>query len=242
MAFSAQGFGSSARESPFKQYYFYFVVFVYLFLGWSYIGVTNPASKQMVLFYMVFGSLAAMSFLIDFIASNKLKFLDTVTIEKPISAFSVLTPKLSLVLAGFLGIVLAIQILRTGTAWISYPTFVLYDSKYMSSFLSGIVGIVEDWIFFGFFFPTLYKNYVQGRNKISAGLIAISITSATFMLFHIFVYSSSTAALFATATFAIISCILVAVTRSLILSNALHFTNNAIASSIAAKIMLFFQG
>lgn len=236
---TAQGFGSSARESPDKKYYFFFAMAVMLFLFWARIGVASPESRSMIDFYLLFGGFGLMFMLADYIGGKSLGFIDTVTIEKPMPMFSFLTTKTNLIIGSVFGILLSLIILQKQTAWISYPKFLIGTSQTFNSVLSGMAGIVENWVFFSILFVTLYNNF--DGNKISAFLKASAITSFIFMFFHIFVYSVSAQALFATASFAIINCLLVATTRTIIYSDFLHFFNNYTASQISAAVMLFFK-
>jgi hypothetical protein len=237
-----QGLGDTSFDFSNKKYYFFWIIGIMLFLFWARIGTVAQQSRSMIDFYILFGFFGLIIMLADNLAGKRLPFIDSVSVEKTPKTLSFLTPKMSLVLALVFGIILSIRILQTQTAWIAYPSFsLLTESKYFSATLSGLVGVLENVVFFGCIFPIIYKNLVTNRNKISAFLISTAVTSFIFMIFHIFTYSNSVNALAATAFFALINCSLVAVTRNLIFSDSLHFFNNFISSTISAKLMLFFK-
>ena len=71
--------------------------------------------------------------------------------------------------------------------------------------LSGLVGVIENMLFFEVIFPTLYATFrFKQINKMTAAILSMSITAAIFMLFHIFVYGYQQVALFSTLVFAFI--------------------------------------
>lgn len=229
------GLGEKSEWNKYKIYYLIFMIFVVGFLAFSWIGQTSPYKKQMVMFYswLAFVSLAFILF--DLATSGSFEEIDSILVEKtPIHL------KYIFVLSLISSLLLGARIYTTNSAWVGYPKFQFFDSKYADSFLSGIVGIVENWFFFALLAPTIFVNlnkYVF-KQSIMAGIITVFLSSFIFMIYHIFVYATSQPALLTVFLFGLVCTTSTLILRTVILADFLHFTNNFIASLIHAGVAI----
>ena len=215
--------GTPGEENKYKIYYFTFMIFVFLYLAWAYIGSTN---KLLVNFYMWFGLLALIFIIFDNLTAKRFGFIDTITVEK-----SWIDQRVVLALAIIFALVLGSKIQAEQKAFINYPQFQIFDERLPNAILSGFAGIVEDWVFWGFLTPTLASIIMFfSRNEVLAILMSILLVSGMFMIYHIFVYGSNQQALISAFIFGLIGTTTTILFRSLIIINALHFVNNFTAS------------
>jgi membrane protease YdiL (CAAX protease family) len=229
--------GQEEEYNKYKVYYILFLLLIFAFLAWSAIGVgADPVKRRMVNYYMWMGFVALAFILFDNLTFKKFDIIDTVTIEK-----TPIHPKFILFLGFVLSILMSWRIITSQTAFIPYPTFQFFDHKLPNAVLSGVAGIIEDLFFFSVLFPVIYALLnMQLQNKFISGVLSCFSISFIFMLFHLFVYGTNQPALLMTFLFALLSSSLVFLTRSIIISHFLHFSNNFVASLIVAKVMIIF--
>lgn len=225
--------GTEKESSRYKIYYFLFIIFVFLFCFWAWIG--NEAARSSIQFYLMFGIFALFFILFDNATSKTFEFIDTVTIEEPRIEF--LSPKTVLILSIAFSLILSYNIITQKQAWIDYPKFQIFDSKTINAFLSGILGVIENWVFFGFLFPTIFAVLKYRRfGEIPSLILSLMISSLSFSIFHIFVYGSNITAMFSTVSFAIVCCLMTYILRNLIFADVLHFSNNFVAYMVNAGV------
>ena len=226
--------GTRGEEYKYKIFYFGWVIFIFLFLFWSYIG--NLSAREMVQFYIWMGLFALFFILFDNSTKKRFEYVDTVTIEKP--RWSFLSPKLSFILALAFSVLLSYNIFTAKKAWVNYPSFQVFDNKLLNSFLSGACGVVENWVFFAFLFPTLYKILTKKFNIMVGLLLSLSISAFVFMTFHIFRYGYMESALLSTLIFAFVVELTIFTTKNMIIADMLHLTNNLVANLMSATVGL----
>lgn len=230
--------GTAGEEYKYKIYYFLFIIFIFLFLFWSWIG--KSSAREMIQFYILFGLFALFFILFDNLTFKKFDFIDSVTIEQPKIKF--LSPKACFVISIIFSILLSLNIFFTKQAWVNYPKFQLFDSKFLNAVLSGVCGIVENLVFFSFLLPTTYAIMMKKTESvIYSSLISLAFVCLTFSLFHIFVYGTQPTALFSTVVFSSICSLTVLATRNMMIADALHFSNNLIAYYINAGVGLVLR-
>jgi hypothetical protein len=225
--------GEKKEWNKYKIFYLIFMVFVVAFLAFSWLGQTTPARKEMVSFYAWLGLISLAFILFDIATLHHFEEIDSVTIEK--------TPiHIKYILIGgiLLSIVLGFRIYTTNSAWVGYPKFQFFDSKYANALLSGVAGIIENWFFFAFLAPTLFAilEIHLTKNYVLTAIIVVLLSSFIFMVYHIFVYATNEPALVSVFLFGLINSILIVTTKSIIISDCLHFTNNVVASLISAGV------
>jgi len=229
--------GQPGEYNKYKTYYLLFLLLVFAFLAWSAIGVgADPVKRRMINYYMWMGFVALAFILFDNLTFKNFEIIDTVTIEK-----TPIHPKFILMIGFALSILMSWKIMTSQTAFIPYPTFQFFDHRLPNAVLSGVAGIIEDLFFFSLLFPVIYALLNrQLQNKFISCVLSSFSISLIFMLFHLFVYGANQPALLMTFIFGLMSSLLVFLTRSIIISHYLHFTNNFIASLILAKVMIIF--
>ena len=227
------GLGTLNEYYKGKLYYFLYVIFAFLYLFWAWIG--NVEARTMISFYIMMGIFALIFILFDNLTKKEFEWIDSITIERP--HIPALTPSIQFVIGILITIILSYKVIATGQAWVNYPTFQIFDLKIFNAILSGIVGTIENMLFFELIFPTMYAIFrMKGLNPINSLIFGGSISSASFMLFHIFVYGYQQVALISTLIFAWIIIISNYIFRSDILGLQLHFSNNLIATLIQAGV------
>jgi len=225
----AYGLGTPGEFYKPKIYYILLMLGVLLFLFWAWIGTPSVAVKEMCMFYIFFGLTALSIVLFDNATKKSFDEIDTVTIEKP--RFRFLTPKYQLIIGIMMSSVLAYRIITTQTAFIPYPQFQIFESQYINAFLTAIMGLVENWVFFVVLFPTIYKilhKNFEGA-EIPAFAIASILIAFIFMGYHIFRYGAREDALISTFVFSFFNTIPMFLLRSSIVGDMLHMTNNFFA-------------
>ncbi len=235
--------GTSGEEYKHKIYYIAYMFLVLLALFWFQVGAKDPLMKQAIWYYIVFGTvLGLIPVLFDAITVGKFDQIDTVTIEQPKLPFAGI--KNQLIIGVIFAIFFAWKIATTQTAFIPYPQFQFAETIQAKAVISGLFGLVEQWCFFVFLFPTAYAiAYTKTRNTYISLLIALLSISMIFMTFHIFVYGAMQNALFSTFVFSFMNCTLIFFLRASIVGDMMHFTNNFVATLVnAQKIGLVFLG
>jgi hypothetical protein len=236
VAVDLAGLGEKKEWNKYKIFYLIFMVLVVAFLAFSWLGQTTPARKEMVSFYAWLGLISLAFILFDIATLHHFEEIDSVTIEKtPINV------KYILIGGILLSIVLGFRIYTTNSAWVGYPKFQFFDSKYANALLSGVAGIVENWFFFSFLTATIYAIlYKLTKNPILSAIITLLLISIIFMVYHIFVYATNELALVSVFLFGLINSILIITTKSVIISDCLHFTNNVVASLVGAGVAIIW--
>jgi hypothetical protein len=232
------GLGEEKEWNKYKIYYLIFMIFVVAFLAFSWIGQTSPYKKQMVMFYSWLAFISLAFILFDLATLHHFKEIDSILIER-----TPIHPKYIFMIGLIFALLLGVRIYTTNSAWVGYPKFQFFDSKYANSFLSAIVGVVENWFFFAFLTPTIFVNLNKHvfRQNIMAGIITIFLSSFIFMIYHIFVYATSQLALLSVFLFGLICTSSTLILRTVILADFLHFTNNFIASLIQAGVAIVWM-
>jgi len=216
---------------PYKTYYIFFMLAVFLILGYAWIGAP-PAQRDMINFYMLYLAVPFLFiFFVDLFTEKKFEEIQTITIDEPHEGLEWLSPKLILMAGIVLGILVFWKIAVTGTAFVDTIRFGIFEGVWGNAVLSGLVGVVENWIFFGTLFPTTLSFTERKTGSIAlAFIIALAITTATFTYYHNFRYGHSETAMLSVAFFSVINCFAVYVTQSLVISDAIHFFNNVAVS------------
>jgi len=228
-----------------KGYYIFFMFLIFLLVFWAFIDaqINKLPITDAIIYYLSFGAVMGLIPILfvtlkNMWAPKKLPELAVVTVEEP--RFKWLGVRSQVVFAIVVMVILGWRIMVTQTAFIPYPALQIFEGKFASSVMSGVFGIMEDWVFFGFLFVSILKLLEKYLGKFVALVPALLIIGVLFMMYHIFVYGAQQQALIAVFTFAIISSVCVYFFNSLILSHALHFSNNFVASLINAKVALIF--
>lgn len=192
---------------------------------------------EVYLFMLVFTS--GFVFL-DFVLKRK-EIIDTITEENRQTRFWILKNvnyKVMFIVFGVLSVLYVYKIASTGLALIDSPVLDVVPfagTPIWLAFLSGLVGIVENYLFFGSVLPLINTN-VSGNydenskntlRKIIAAPIAIISTALIFAAYHWAVYGISNWVAFTSViTFGVIFGIVTLMFRSLVPSDLLHFSNN----------------
>lgn len=223
--------GNPIEYNRYKVYYLIFIILLLSFIAWAWIG--HPLKREMIEFYAWLGLLSFFIILFDNATQKEFEEIDTVTIETDKGIKLIL-------LAGFIITIVAIyRILITNSAWVSYPVFQFFESKIANSILSGVAGIIENWFFFGVILPTIYINlnkHVFYGSSITTSIVSVFLVSLIFLIYHVFVYGNNMFALISSFTFALVCAVSVIITKSLIIADMLHFSNNVVASYLLLKI------
>ncbi len=227
------GLGQPGEYNKYKIYYFVLIIVLFAFIAFSWIGQVSIEKKMMVSFYAWLGLLSIAFILFDNLTTKKFDFIDTVLIEKtPVS------PKIIAMIAIAMSIVLGTRIFTQHKAFVPYPTFQFFDHSVPNAILSGVAGIMENMFFFSFLFPTIYillSKYLF-KEKYMSAIISILLSSFIFMMYHIFVYAVNEVALVSCFLFALLNTSLIYIFRTTMIADALHFTNNVIASLVMAGV------
>jgi len=153
------------------------------------------------------------------------EIIDTTTIEEPRVEW--LGPKQQILTGLVLGILVFYKIYTTGAAFVDAPRWSIFDSVFGNSLFSGLIGPIENLTFFGIIFSTVLAVCRERTgNEYLSFIVALTVATAIFAGYHTFRYSSSESAMLSVIIFGALNCILVYVTRSLIISDIIHFTNN----------------
>ena len=171
---------------------------------------------------------------------EEFEIVDTTTIEEPREELEWLGPRLQIVIGIALGILIFYKIAVTGSAFVDAPKWTIFDSPIGNAIYSGLVGVIENLVFFGILFSTALAvclHYTD--NPYLSFLIALVLTTFVFVQYHSWRYGFSETALLSVSVFSILNCIIIYTTKSIIISDIIHFTNNfAIGMGLATRIAL----
>jgi len=164
------------------------------------------------------------------------EIVDTTTLEEPRADW--LGPKQQIIIGVLLGILVFYKIYTTGAAFIDAPKWSIFDSPVGNALFSGIIGPVENLTFFGIIFSTVLAVCRERTgNEYLSFIVALTVATAIFAGYHTFRYSSSESAMLSVIIFGALNCVLVYTTRSLIISDMIHFTNNfLIGMGLATRV------
>lgn len=221
-----------------KQFYIIFMAVLLGIMGFGYIGATESIKTVLQIYLFILAPTFLFIFVIDLFTDKEFQYIDTVTIDKPFLGF--INLPINIVLGILVTVFIGYSIVQSGVGLVSAPQFQIFNGVYGNSLLSGLVGIIENWVFFGFVFPTARKIFeIPLQSTIPAVFLALIITIGIFTGYHFWVYGLNQAALMSVAIFTIINVASVFLTGSLIISDMIHFTNNVIVTSGYAKQIVF---
>jgi len=219
-------------------------IFIYLlitsFLIW--VIVNDPMNFKYGLIYFSMMTLWFIATLFDLTFKNYFRggdLIDTVSEEprekRPFRILKNLTTFQYLLIVFVICGTVFFSIQSTGKLLVTAPTFQVLSftqSLWYSSFLTGLVGVMETLFFFCFIFPTIYSLiYLRTREIILSLFTSILITSLIFVGFHSLVYGTANiVASISVFIFGIRECIFIYLFRSAFLPIADHFTNNFCAT------------
>lgn len=221
-----------------KGFYLLYIIAFFAILFYGLLGAAEP-SKNVIWFYIAFtGLLGFLPLVIDNLAKNreKLDEIDTVAVEEPPSRF--FSYKNQIIIAVAVCLIFVFRVSTTGTVWVQAPSLAIeqgaFDSKIGNAFLAGFIGIGENLVFFGVIAATIYAfAFKRTSSGILATLAYFIGGIAVFVFYHTIRYGNNESALFAVGSFAFINLLSVYLTRSLMISDALHFTNNFVATAFS---------
>lgn len=231
-----------------KIWYIIFMFAVLFAMGLAYLDAHNNGeyvTESALTFYLIFPAFLGMVPILFDTATTGKKYeeIKTTSVEEPRKFMGQeLSIKTQLFLAVLVMGFVAFRIFTTRSAFIPYPTesFLRSMGKPGAALMSGLFGVMEDWMFFGFFFSSI--TYFFSKKLGGSGLLGVApgilATCVFFMGYHFFVYHALMDAMVSVFIFAAISAISTKITNSLIISNVFHFTNNAVASLVNAKVAL----
>ena len=211
----------------------------------AFIVFTISNIPSLINWAIIFGFMTTVSLLAIFgdKIDKRFEVFDTVT-EEPASIrpsfIQGLGPYVIWIAAIFFALFSIFTITRTQQAIVAAPTFsvaTLAADPLFSSIITGLVAIPENQFFFGFIFPTIVALLV-GRFglPVFAGTIGgMIITRFIFMGYHSLVYSGNLVAGNSVLLFGAVNCILIWAFRSLIVSDAWHFSNNFIIAFLKSS-------
>lgn len=211
----------------------YFLTLAFMFYGL--IGLSSDSRNFLQLvFYLCFLFFLGIAPLgIDMLVTKKEEPIDTVSDEAEDDGGGEGIVQLSIrnifLLSLGLGILFAIFISVSQTAFVQAPTFQMFETKFGQALLSGIVGgICETAVIFGFLTPTFVGFFERfaSDNKILSSLVGIIGGALIFFLYHTIVYQYDQIALLSVFIFGFINSLLLFVFRSVYPLIAIHFVNN----------------
>jgi len=219
-------------------------IFMYLiitsFLVW--VIVNDPANFKYGLIYFSMMTLWFIATLFDFTFKNYFKggdLIDTISEEprqkRPFQILRNMSTLQYLIIVFLICGTVFFSISSTGKLLVTAPTFQIMpftQSVWYSSFLVGLVGVMETLFFFGFIFPTVYALiYMRTREAIITLFASVLISAFIFMSFHSLVYGTANMmASISVFVFGIRECIFIYLFRSAFLPIMDHFTNNFCAT------------
>lgn len=222
-----------------KWVYILYLFLTTLLLAYGWIGA-SPQIKETLDFYLLWLFVpSVMVFLIDlFTKGDQIEEIDTVTWEEPHHSF--LSGKTMFIIGLGISAVLGWQIISQGVGLVGVPELGIFDSTLGNAILSGLIGIYENLAFFGVLFPVFRKILSKYTGSLLLGIIIAGvITSAGFMGYHSWRYGMNEVALYSVLFFAVINVAFVQTSNSLLWSDMLHFTNNAIVTlGYAANVVV----
>jgi len=224
------------EETSGKKYYFTFMIAMILYFMW--IGIRllqNPQTAGMWIFYavMLIISLAVLFF--DWLTIKRFRYVDTITAEKTPIPF-----KYTVLIGVGIAIFFAFKIVFTQTAFVPYPQFATFKYDVINSVASAVAGWIENMFFFSFILTSLTRileTYLSVMAYPAGGGLTITI----FTVFHSFVYALNPVAMTWVFIFGAICVASTLLFKTLVVADALHISNNFIASMINAKVALVIQ-
>lgn len=225
-----------------KVLYIVFTFLVIVFLGFAFIGANASQQLELIFYIMFLGVPALGVFITVWIVQTFLEKdpedlpVDTATIEDPPEQLEWLSPKIQLIIGGIISLVLIGKIIVTGSAFVAAPRFAIFASTGGNALVSGLVGIIEDMAFFGVIAASsrAFVRNITG-SELLAFAIGLMVSVSVFTGYHFWRYGAVESDLASVAFFALLSVTASYLTRSLIISNLMHATNNA------AVTFLFIQ-
>jgi len=223
-----------------KIHYLLFLLGVYAIMFFFYIGLADPAQRDFLMFYIVFGFiLGVVPFLLDLIFNNNKDLpLETLSYEKT-SIFPIVnTVWFQHATSIIMSIFMFLKIKVTGEAFVKAPSFqvnvpVIQNfipaiNKFSGALISGICGgVIETIVFWGFFFPTIYALMKsQDFGDMFSFIFATILISTGFVAYHWWKYGYILTALIVVFLFAIIQSFLAYIYRSTFPLIYTHFINN----------------
>jgi len=207
---------------------FYLLILGPLFL---WIVVNLPSSTAQVTVYTLMLILSMLGFIVDRLMKRR-EFIDTILEEgqerRPFF-FDRISTQSMVVIFILISFVFFFSMVQGNVALVSSPTFAVVpfaDSVIWLGFLSGIVGMAENFFFFGFLFPSV-NAIASTRLGTFAPIASMPMAVLTFFVYHWLVYGPTDQV----ASMAVIvgGSIFVLTTfffRSLLPADLIHFTNN----------------
>ena len=166
------------------------------------------------------------------------EIIETTTIdEPPVEWLGIKTQILiGLLLAGLV----FWKITTTGAAFVDAPKWSIFDSPVTNAIFSGLVGIVENLIFFAIIPPTAFAIcMLYSENPWMSFMVMLVVGMSVFTTYHSWRYGYDEMALLSVASFAMINIVIVHFTKSIIISDIIHFTNNfALGAGYATRVAL----
>lgn len=215
-----------------------YLVFIFLTISLFWFTANVPEAREQSMFYVVMGVFASIIFISDVVlkkvrsGNRSFDLPDTVTYEEESPVFGKFpswAKKILYVGAIFLAIYVFFNISQQPSfLLVDAPTYAAFTPT-QNAFMSGISGVVEDWFFFGIIFPTIFgicMALTRGKWWIAA-VIALLVVPFIFTGYHVYRYGSSTVKQESVLMYGFFGVGTVFLTGSLILANAVHFSNNA---------------
>ena len=223
-----------------KKYYIFFIFSVFLVFGYAWIGAPAQQKDIINFYFMYFGVPFLFLFLIDLFTEKQFEDIQTTTIDEPHEHLEWLSPKIQILVGIAFGALIFWKIAVTGSAFVDTIRFGIFEGVWGNALLSALVGVIEDWVFFGAVFPSVLSfTNKRFQNVVFAFLLAAAVATASFTSYHNWRYGFSETAMLSVAVFSIINCIVVYATQSLIISDAFHaFNNAAVTLGFAKRIAL----
>lgn len=207
-----------------------FVLGITALLLWNLINVPTEHFRATVYGFMV------VVFFIVFILDAIIKKRENIDVivenppEQRWAFFKGLSLKSVFLLFGVLSLLFLFNMSRTHFSLVGAPTFevlpISTDPTFLA-FMSGIVGIVENYFFFAAMFPTIGVNLSAKTGRLIGIPLGIVATSLVFVLYHALVYGSANIIASQTVFAAgVLFCGLTFAFRSCVPANLLHWANN----------------
>jgi len=206
-----------------------FYTFLLFFFYWIMTNIPQEFNKMVV--YTGFLFIGLVMFALDRIIKRR-EYIDTIFEEgqerRPF-IFNRISTKAMVIFFVLFSIIFFFSMWKTGFAIVGSPTFDVVpfgDNKIWAAILSGLVGIAENLVFFGWLFPSLVAIF-SSRISIFGVPVGIALTTGAFTAYHFLVYGpSNVVGTTAVIIGGLIFCTLAYVFRSQTPNDLIHFTNN----------------
>jgi len=243
--------GGDTQDS-FEKWFILGDLVVYAILFFASLGIVSSPEAYKVYFFILFGLvLATVPSIIKYLNRDKQDLpLDTVTIEE--SDSQIVSPLANWRVQFGIGIILSVligySIIQNQAIYVQYPVFsisVPFLSGSSALIFNAIIaaiaaGWVENRVFFSTAMPTIYNLINKKYDSIILAMIgSIIITTAFFVGYHLWRYSTSIVSLQSVAVFSLINCLLILFTRSAVSGIGIHITNNAIGDILQISRSIF---